>query len=115
MNDISFKDISIIKSGGAIETSIKSNNSLKKSRSNISGMNISKKSLKNSRSNLQETKAPFYPSSTQMSTKTTCWKKSIAENNLIPFDNEKQTLYSTWTPLNDEKSNNKVINRFIKF
>lgn len=112
MHDLSFKDISIIKSGGAVETSIKSNNSLKKSRSSSGMLNTSKKSLKNSKMNIQEAKAPFYPSSTQMSTKNTSWKKSIAESNLIPFNNEKQTLYSTWTPLNDEKSNHKVRSSF---
>ena len=52
-------------------------------------------------------KVPFYPPSTQMSSKSTN-KKSIAENNLVPYDNERTTLYSTWTPLSDEKSNLKV-------
>jgi hypothetical protein len=52
-------------------------------------------------------KIPFYPASTHMSKNL---KKSIAENNISTHENEKEktTLYSTWTPLNDEKYNQKV-------
>jgi hypothetical protein len=46
-------------------------------------------------------KIPFYPSSTQMKSKN--FSISTDDN-----DKEKTTLYSTWTPLNDEKYNQKV-------
>ena len=52
-------------------------------------------------------KIPFYPASTHIKS----LKKSIAENNTSSHDHdkEKKTIYSTWTPLNDEKYNQKVL------
>lgn len=51
-------------------------------------------------------KVPFYPPGVNHSTKSI--KKVAAENNLIPYDNWQDTLYSTWTPLSDENTNKKV-------
>lgn len=106
MNEISLNNISIIKSSNP-NLSQKKENSHTSSKTN---MTIDKNLIANSKTNLKtktiEHKAPFYPPSTQMSSKSL--KKTIAENNLVPYDNEKATLYSTWTPLSDDKSNQKV-------
>lgn len=70
-------------------------------------MNETNKSqLKQSKST-NEMKIPFYPASTHLSSMSL--KRSIAENNAVSNDNEKASLYSTWTPLSDEKSNHKVV------
>jgi hypothetical protein len=68
-----------------------------------------KKSATNSNNNNASEihKTPFYPPSIHNSSKNL--RKTIADNNLVPYDNEKSTLYSTWTPLSDEKSNQKVL------
>ncbi len=96
MNELSFRDISIIKSGGAmIDYTSSDLNPVKKDTVKINNIqtgtvakiNTSKKSLRNTNAanakSEQLHKAPFYPSSTQMSSKTTSWKKSIAENNMV--------------------------------
>ena len=49
-------------------------------------------------------KVPFYPAGSNVKN----LKKTIADNIMVPYNNEKATLYSTWTPLSDEKSNQKV-------
>lgn len=110
MHEISFKDISIIKSGGAIDsTKLTSKSSHDINQNTVTKLNTTKKSLKHATKSAQEAaKAPFRPSSTQMSVKNTSWKKSIAESNMVPQENERTTLFSTWTPLSDEKTNNKV-------
>jgi hypothetical protein len=102
MHEISFKNISIIKSSNLDDT-----------RNDVSTQGKTKKS--NDTTNKSKSKStnevkmpPFYPASTQLQTKNNSWKKSIAQNNMIPFENERQTLFSTWTPLSDEKSNRKV-------
>jgi hypothetical protein len=112
MNEISFKNISIIKSS----------NNLENSRSNeiLTAVNDIKKNKKKvpNKTNKDGTQKipPFYPASTQMSVKNNSWKKTIAENNLVPYENERDTLFSTWTPLSDEKSNQKVFSLFsLKF
>jgi hypothetical protein len=89
MNQISFKNTSI------------NNNSMIKMNETASTKPSSTKQL-----NKTETKAPFYPASTHLSNMSL--KKSIAENNAVLSDSEKASLYSTWTPLSDEKSNQKV-------
>ena len=86
MNQISFKNSSIMNTS----SSAKGNDSNK---------------LKQSKSS-SEMKIPFYPASTHLSSMSL--KKSIAENNAVLSDHEKASLYSTWTPLSDEKSNQKV-------
>ena len=78
-------------------------NENRKSKSASRGM---KKSSSTTQSELG--KIPFYPASTQLSQTSKSFKKTIAENSLVSYDNEKKTLYSTWTPLSDEKSNQKV-------
>ena len=107
MNEISLNNISIIKSSNPNLSHKKENSHTSLTKNN---MTIDKNLISNSKTNLKtktiEHKAPFYPPSTQMSSKSL--KKTIAENNLVPFDNEKATLYSTWTPLSDDKSNQKV-------
>lgn len=122
MNELSFRDISIIKSGGAIDynTASSAMNPIKKdtvkinnvSTGTVTKVNTSKKSLRNTTTAKESSqsihKTPFYPSSTQMSTKTTAWKKTIAESNMVPYENERTTLFSTWTPLNDEKTNTRL-------
>jgi hypothetical protein len=93
MNQISFKNSSIMNNS----VSAKGNDSNK---------------LKQSKSS-SETKIPFYPASTHLSSMSL--KKSIAENNAVLSDHEKASLYSTWTPLSDEKSNQKVIFKITNF
>ena len=90
MHEISFKNISAIKPSGLDASHTKPN----------------KKTADATKP--AKPKVPFYPSSTQMSVKNTSWKKSIAESNLVPYENERTTLFSTWTPLSDEKSNQRV-------
>ena len=89
MNQISFKNTSI------------NNNSMIKMNETASTKPSSTKQL-----NTTEPQAPFYPASTHLSNMSL--KKSIAENNAVLSDSEKASLYSTWTPLSDEKSNQKV-------
>ncbi len=117
MHEISFKDISIIKSGGVLESSKNAFSSSSKALNTGAGgvstnirLNPTKKSTKNITKNMQEAaKAPWCPSGTQMSVKNTSWKKAIAETNMKPLEpTERATLFSTWTPLSDEKSNSKV-------
>ena len=62
------------------------------------------KSVKQSKST-SEIKVPFYPASTHLSNASL--KKTIADINAVTID-EKASLYSTWTPLSDEKTNQKV-------
>ncbi|CAF0723675.1 unnamed protein product [Brachionus calyciflorus] len=101
MNEISFKDLSLMnKSLNSSKTNL---NSVSKTEF-MSKTKLAETKTKTSKNN--ENKIPFYPPGTQLSHKSL--KKSIAENNLVPYENEKATLYSTWTPLSDEKSNNKL-------
>jgi hypothetical protein len=110
MNEISFKNATFL------------NKSLSNSFTNLnasglneprprSGLNTSKSSIKKKTVTIHNNaelvgKAPFYPPSIHNSSKNL--KKTIADSNLVPYDNERATLYSTWTPLSDEKSNNKL-------
>lgn len=52
-------------------------------------------------------KEPFYPPGVN-STTSKSMRKTVADNNLLPYDNDKDTLFSTWTPLSDEGTNNRV-------
>lgn len=87
----------------------------KKANKSSSNLNVSfnpndpkKQTLKATKTLINEIhKAPFYPPGLQ-SMPGKSLKKTIAENNMVPYENEKSTLYSTWTPLSDEKSNHKV-------
>ncbi len=113
MHEINFKDISIIKSGGVIESSKKEFSSSSKNLStNTDGYSHSRRinKTKNSEKNTQQaSKVPWCPTGTQMSVKNTSWKKAIAETNMKPLQpTERATLFSAWTPLNDDKSNSKV-------
>ena len=58
-------------------------------------------------------KVPFKPAGIN-STRT--FRRTVAENNLIPYEIEKDTLYSTWTPLSDETTNSRVfLSIFVLF
>lgn len=92
MNQISFKNSSIMNTS----SSAKVNESVK---------------LKQSKSSIDAKIPPFYPASTHLSSMSL--KKSIAENNAVLSEHEKASLYSTWTPLSDEKSNQKVLKKII--
>ncbi|RNA40424.1 F-box only 16 [Brachionus plicatilis] len=99
MNEISFKELSLI------------NKSLSGSKTNLSSKSefmiktkINDPKVKASKSN--ENRVPFYPPGVSVSHKSL--KKTIHDNNLVPYENERSTLYSTWTPLSDEKSNQKL-------
>lgn len=96
MNQVSFKNTALNTTG----LSTKMNETT----------NTNNKSLKQSKSN-SEIKVPFYPASTHLSNMSL--KKSIAENNAVSID-EKASLFSTWTPLSDEKSNQKVTEILLK-
>ncbi len=124
MNEINLNNISIIKSSlkNSQNENILNTSSTNKHVSilspsghgNITNENRKAKSatrtLKKSSSNQNEPigKVPFYPASTQLSQTSKSFKKTIAENSLVSFDNEKKYLFSTWTPLSDEKSNQRV-------
>ena len=87
------------------EFSIKKENKFNDSMKNLLiSSSKSSNNLNKSKSN-NETKTPFYPPSTHTGKNL---KRTIAENNMVPYDSEKSTLFSTWTPLSDDKSNNKV-------
>ena len=117
MNEINLNNISIIKSSlkntdNMLNTSTAKHVSISKGPNNENNLNNHTKTtakIKKSSSTLNELgKIPFYPASTQLSQSSKSFKKTIAENNMVPYENEKSTLYSTWTPLSDEKSNQKV-------
>jgi hypothetical protein len=132
MNEINLNNISIIKSSlknGQNEKILNTSSTNKhvsilspSSNGNITNENRKAKSAtrtlkKSSSQNEPIGKAPFYPASTQLSQTSKSFKKTIAENSLVSFDNEKKFLFSTWTPLSDEKSNQRVnlFYFFIKF
>ncbi len=109
MNEISFKNASFLnKSLNNSYTNLNSS-TLNESRPR-NNLNSSKSSIKKRTVTVQNStevsKAPFYPPSIHNTSKNL--KKTIADNNLVPYDNERATLYSTWTPLSDEKSNQKL-------
>ena len=62
-------------------------------------------------SNAHKSKTKNLNDSANASMTKTSVKKPIIEYNAIgnvPVESEKTTLYSTWTPLSDEQTNNKV-------
>ena len=127
MNEINLNNISIIKSslkGSQNENFLNTSSSNKhvsimspgSGAVNVTNENKKTKSatrnLKKSPSQNEPGKVPFYPASTQLSQTSKSFKKTIAENSLVSYDNEKKFLFSTWTPLSDEKSNQRVILKF---
>lgn len=110
MHEISFKDLSalnksLMNSSNNSKTEFMAKTKDSSKLNDTSSRHTSAKHTSKLKSNT-EAKIPFYPPGTQLSHKSL--KKSIAENNLVPYDNERATLYSTWTPLSDEKSNHKL-------
>ena len=121
MNEINLNNISIIKSSlkaSQNENFLNTSSSNKHvsivspNSGNVTNENRKNKSatrnLKKSSSQIEPGKVPFYPASTQLSQTSKSFKKTIAENSLVPFDNEKKFLFSTWTPLSDDRSNQRV-------
>jgi hypothetical protein len=102
MNEIDLNNISIIKSSLKKNVTINENNNksrLKKSPSSTMDQQQ------------QVSKVPFRPASTHLSyaKNDKSFKKTIAENSQVgAYDNEKSTLFSTWTPLLDDNSNKKL-------
>jgi hypothetical protein len=115
MNEISFKDFNKSLASNTnyntqtIETKSKTKTSPAVKHSNTSTISVG---AVRSAKHLAETseKKPFIPAGINSTTKTI--RKTVADNNLIPYDNERDTLYSTWTPLSDENTNNKVEIKF---
>lgn len=111
MNEISFKDFNKSLANNTnyntqtIETKSKTKTSPAVKHSNTSTISVG---AVRSTKQLTETseKKPFIPAGINSTTKTI--RKTVADNNLIPYDNERDTLYSTWTPLSDENTNNKL-------
>ncbi len=112
MNELTSKNASILKSSVLENSTYKKDSKSNESHSRNSIILNSSKTIKTKPLTNELHKVPFYPASTQMSSKSL--KKSIAENNLVTYDNERATLFSTWTPLSDEKTNQKV-NFFFNF
>lgn len=80
-----------------------------KNHSNTTVMSTSNRSAKQLANN-DVAKVPFKPAGINS---TRVFKKTVAENNLVPYEIEKDTLYSTWTPLSDETTNSRVYSYFI--
>lgn len=98
-----------------IETTRTLNESASKTAARAQHSNTSVVSSGHNRSMKQQTsttttggdvaKVPFKPPGINS---TRNFRRTVAENNLIPYEIEKDTLYSTWTPLSDETTNSRV-------
>ena len=122
MNELSFKNTSVLNKSLSnsftnLNTShFNSNNDSKAIRKDqLSSSKLSSASIKKKTNHLNNEihAKPFYPPSIHNSSKNL--KKSIADSNLVPYENERATLFSTWTPLSDEKSNQKVKENYSNF
>lgn len=122
MNEVSFKNTSMINK--SISTSYSNLNTTFPStetkpvvrrdlNTSSSSVRIKKKLTINDETHQQQksSQPPFYPASIHSTSKNL--KKSIADTNLVVEDYEKAILFSTWTPMRDDKSNHKVINKLI--
>lgn len=137
MNEISFKDFnkSILNNGSFNnlnpqvtetnstrkmetktfnESAVRNMSTVAKTHSNTTVLSTSSnnRSAKQTANNNNDVaKVPFKPAGINS---TRVFKKTVAENNLVPYEIEKDTLYSTWTPLSDETTNSRVYNIELK-